>query len=172
MKDKKQKPAKSLDLEQGAEAINEEEIATEAEILRLEEELQKARLSEVRAMADYQNLVRRTQEERIKMVKFASRDVIESILQPLDHLFLAQAQLKDKGLDMVAQQFQRSLQEQGLEEIECVGKDFDPATMEVVDKQPVEDQKQVGKVVKVAKRGYTLNGEVIEHAKVVIGTKE
>jgi molecular chaperone GrpE len=164
MKNVKSKPVEPVEV-----AADEEVVTADAEVLRLEEELQKARMSELRAMADYQNLVRRTQDERIKIVKMASRDVIENILQPLDHLFLAQAQLKDKGLDMVAQQFQRSLQEQGLEEIDCVGKEFDPTTMEVVTKEVAEDKKQVNKVIKVVQKGYTLNGEVIRHAKVIIG---
>ena len=135
----------------------------------LQTQLQNARASELRAMADYQNLVRRTQDDRIKMIKFAGLSVVESLLQPLDHLAMAKDQLKDQGLDMVYQQFVQALQNEGLEEIEVLGKEFDPTTMEVVSKEVVANEKQMNKVVKVAQRGYKLNGEVIRHAKVVIG---
>ncbi len=148
---------------------NTEDDTIAADLEQLEQSLQKARESELRAMADYHNLVRRTQDDRLKMVKLAGRSVIESILQPLEHLYLAKEQLNDQGLNMVYQQFTQALEAEGLEEIKCLGKDFDPVTMEVVDKQKVEDQKQVGKVVKVVQRGYRLNGEVIRHARVVIG---
>jgi molecular chaperone GrpE len=141
----------------------------EAELERVQAEVHTAQENERRAIADYKNLMRRTQEDRIKMVKMAGKNIIEAILQPFEHLYLAKEQLKDKGIEMVYQQFQQALQNEGLEEIAVLGKEFDPAVMEVVDKQPVDDKKQIGKVIKVAKRGYTLNGEVIEHAKVIIG---
>jgi molecular chaperone GrpE len=82
----------------------------------------------------------------------------------LDHLVLAAVQLKDKGLDMVVNELQMTLREQGLEEIQVMGKAFDVATMEVVEKQ-----NKAEKVTAVVSRGYRLNGEVIRHAKVVLG---
>src|SRR5260221_383416 len=85
----------------------------EQELEDLKKEVEYARESERRAVADYQNLHRRTQEDRVKMVKMAARNVVESILQPLEHLYLAKEQLKDKGLDMVYQQFQMALQNEG-----------------------------------------------------------
>lgn len=141
----------------------------EAQVTELQDQLVRAQENERRAVADYQNLMRRTQEERIKIAKLAARDVVESILQPLEHLYLAKEQLKDRGLDMVYQQFQQALRNEGLEEIEVIGQEFDPHTMEVVDKKPVSDQQHINKVIQVTQRGYRLNGEVIRHAKVVIG---
>jgi molecular chaperone GrpE len=146
-----------------------EKAPAASEVEKLQTEVVKAQENERRAIADYQNLLRRTHEDRAKMIKMAGRSVIEAMLQPLEHLYLAKEQLKDKGVEMVYQQFVRALQDEGVEEIECLGKDFDSTVMEVVDKQPVDDKKQVGEVIKIAKRGYRLNGEVIDHAKVVIG---
>lgn len=162
-------------LEDQTEDLVEEEVREDAgevleqRIAELEIQLQAARDRELRATADYQNLTRRTFEDRNKMAKLASREVIESVLQPLDHLLLAKNQLKDKGLDMVYQQFMRVLEDQGLEEIEVLGKKFDLETMEVVDKVEAEDKKDIERVMKVTQPGYRLNGEVIRHAKVVVG---
>lgn len=156
--DTKKKPAEEEVVEDGDEQLSE-----------LEEQLQKARASELRAMADYQNLVRRTQEDRVKMMKFAVLSAVEGLLEPIDNLYLAKEQLKDKGLEMVYQQFMRALQNEGAEEIEVMGKEFDPSTMEVVSTEKVDNAKQDKKVIKVAQRGYRLNGEVIRHAKVTIG---
>ncbi len=144
-------------------------VAQTDEVAKLQEQLAQAQESERRAIADYKNLVRRTQEDRVKMAKLAALSVIESILQPLEHLYLAQEQLKDKGLQMVYQQFIEALRSEGVEEIDVMGKEFDPHAMEVVEKQAVDDEKQVGKIVKVLSRGYRLNNEVIRHAKVVVG---
>ena len=92
----------------------------------IQAEVTQARENELRAIADYKNLMRRTQEDRLKMITLAGRSVIEKFLQPLEHLYLAKEQLKDQGLNMVYQQFQQALRGEGLEEIECLGKEFDP----------------------------------------------
>lgn len=134
------------------------------QIKELQAQVQAAEDREKRALADYQNLVRRTQEDRGRLAKMASLDFATSLLQPLDHLSLAAAELKDRGLDMVVQQFWKTLQEQGLEELNVLGQEFDPTLMEVVEKQGE------GKtVLKIIKKGYRLNGEVIQVAQVVIG---
>jgi len=148
-----------------------EEIETDevSEIEKLHLEVEQAHENELRAIADYKNLMRRTQEERLRSMKMAGRDVIEKILEPVEYLRLAKEQLKDKGLDMVYERFVHVLESEGVKEIVCSGKDFDSNTMEVVDKQESEDKKKVGKVIKVTRSGYTLNGDVIQHAKVVIG---
>ncbi len=135
-----------------------------AKVAELEEQLAQAKTAELRAHADYQNLRRRTEEERIKIVKFASRELAAALLQPLDHLDLAVAHLKDKGLEMTVQHLWQTLKDHGLTTMEVVGQPFDPLTMEVVDK---EGEGEV--VTKEVKKGYLLNGEVIQHAKVIVG---
>ena len=118
---------------------------------------------EKRILADYQNLQRRSQEERLAFIKMANKDLFEALLQPLGHLSLAAASLKDRGLDMVIEQFWKELQNFGLAEIEVLGKEFDLKTMEVVDKKGDGE-----KVVEVVRKGFTLNGEVIQHAQVIL----
>jgi molecular chaperone GrpE len=150
---------------------DQESDRLQAELAQAQEFLQKARESELRAMADYHNLVRRTQEERVKMAKLAALTFIEKLLQPMDHLFLAKEQLKDPGLNMVYQQFVDALGEEGLEVFDPMGQKFDVNSMEVVSKEKIKDEKQVDMVVKVMSRGYKLHGEVIQHAKVIVGEK-
>jgi molecular chaperone GrpE len=134
------------------------------ELATIQQELTQAQEREKRALADYQNLVRRNQEERLKLLKLANRELIEALLQPIGHLTMAAQQINDRGLDMVVQDFWKVLEEVGVEEINPEGEKFDLETMEVVDK---EGKGEV--VTKVVKRGYKLNGEVIQHAKVIVG---
>jgi molecular chaperone GrpE len=154
----------------------EESSEVETVIEELRDQLQKAQdaqrkaeESERRSLADYQNVVRRSQEDRLRTVKLAGRDMVMAVLLPLDHLHLAKEQLKDRGLDMVYQQFQQALQSQGVQEIDALGQPFDEHKMEVIDKREVHDPVQNNVVVGVTQRGYTMNGDVIRHAKVVIG---
>lgn len=142
----------------------QEEISLEEQVLLLNTQLQAANEREKRVLADYQNLQRRSQQERLAYIKFANREFCQGLLEPLEHLSLAAATLQDKGLNMVVEQFFKKLQEMGVETIDPQGKKFDVATMEVV------QQKGDGEVVQeVLRKGYTLHGEVIQHAQVILG---
>ena len=76
---------------------------------------------------------------------------------------MAAQQIDDQGLNMVTGQLKRVLEDAGLEEIEVMGKKFDVDFMEAVEKGEKGD-----KVIKIVRKGYLLNGEVIQHAKVVL----
>ncbi len=132
------------------------------------EQLDRLKEQLLRSQADYQNLVRRGQEDRARFAKLATQDLVEALLQPLDHLEMAASQLSDPGLDMVVHQFQQVLNQFGVEEIECLGEEFDPIFMEVVENKAA-DSSQQAVVKKVVSKGYKLNGVVIRHAKVVVG---
>ena len=121
-----------------------------------------------RAIADYQNLQRRTQEEKINWIKSASKDLILKMLPVLDTLILANKHLQDKGLDLSIDQFLKVLKEEGVEKIETIGKDFDPNLMEAITTQVGED----GKVLEEIRAGYRLYDQVLRTAQVVVGKKE
>jgi molecular chaperone GrpE len=134
------------------------------QIRDLEQQLQQCQEREKRALADYQNLLRRQRQDRLQLIKMTNKDLLLALLQPFDYLQKSAGQLNDQGLDMALGQLQQALSEEGLEEIEVIGKKFDLATMEVVDKRGDGD-----KVVEAISKAYRLNGEVLVHAKVVIG---
>jgi len=127
-------------------------------------QLAAAQEKEKRALADYQNLIRRQQQDRAKLIQLANRDLIESLLPSLENLETAAAQLKDNGLELVLSQIKQVLAEFGVEEIEALGKEFDVELMEAV-----ESKGEGQTVKKVLRKGYKLNGLVIQHAKVVLG---
>ena len=138
--------------------------ALENQVQQLQQQLIAVQERERRAIADYQNMMRRNQEEKMRFIQLANVELMGALLQPLDHLSLAATQLKDKGLDMVVAQFWTALKDLGLEEIAVLDKPFDLGTMEVVEKTG-----KAAKVVQVTSRGYKLHGVVIRHAKVVLG---
>jgi molecular chaperone GrpE len=130
-------------------------------------QLERAQDKERRALADYQNLVRRTQADSARFAKFATRELVAQLVQPLEHLKLASEQVKDPGLEMVLTQLWQVLEHNGVTVIDPLGKEFSVDTMEAVE--------QVGEgtqVTQVVSRGYLLNGEVLQHAKVIVGTKK
>lgn len=131
-----------------------------------------------RAVADYQNLEKRVAEGRSELNNWATTDLIQKILPSLDHLEtvteLGRDTLADKdetkewfrGVELAVNQLRGALRDAGLEEIAADGQ-FDPLLHEAVDTVEGEDNK----IVKVAQRGYMLNGKVIRPAKVVVGQK-
>lgn len=168
--DKQQSHAQQDDF--SAEELQAKVEELETALQAAQDALIQAQEGERRALADYQNVVRRSQEEKIKIMKLAGRDVVSALLLPLDHLNLAKEQLKDQGLNMIHQQFLQALQSQGVQEVEALGHPFDEAKMEVIDKRPVNDPVQHNIVIAVTQRGYIMNGEVIRYAKVVVGVPE
>jgi molecular chaperone GrpE (heat shock protein) len=138
----------------------------QSKLNQLREQLKTAQESERRALADYQNLVRRNQEERALFIKFASKDVVSSLIEPLTHLDLASQQLNDQGLSMVVSQLWLKLEELGLEKVDVLGKKFDVSMMEASDTKGKGNQ-----VVAVHRPAFLFNGEVVQHARVVVGDK-
>lgn len=148
------------------EEIVVEDTAQEVEVdqvAQLQNELAQAEQKYQRALADYQNLVRRNREESVRKAKLATKDFVTNLVVPLNHLALAAQQLKDPGLDMVVSQLWQTLNQEGLEQVECLGKPFDAEMMEVV-----EITKAGKKVTKVLSPCYQLNGEIIQFAKVIL----
>jgi len=148
----------------------------------LQQELEQMRAQYARALADYQNLERRSREDRAELHRSALAGVVLSLLPVLDDLQRAieaadnaaagadavgEASWLD-GVRLVAQKFGQTLQQMGLEEIHALGQPFDPNKHEAVGGAPGPD----GQVVHLLRRGYTLKGQVVRPAMVMVGNGE
>lgn len=134
------------------------------------DEENKSDLSEkyLRALADYQNLQKQTETWREEFVKFANTGLIKKLLEILDDLEKAQEHLQDGGLKIIIGKLQNILQEEGLEELELEGKEFDPSLAEVVSTEVGEKENTI---VKVLQKGYRLKNKVIRPGKVIVWAK-
>ena len=122
-----------------------------------------------RALADYQNLERRVEEERRLVGQLSSAILVERFLPVLDNLETAQSHLKDQGLEMVLKQFRDVLTQEGVSEIPSVGSHFDPHFHEAT--EVIQGEKD-NLVVKVIKKGYKINDKVIRPAQVVVSRQK
>lgn len=118
-----------------------------------------------RALADYQNLEKRYEKEKSDFVQFSNANLILRLLVTLAHLEKAAAIFKDNGVNLIVNEFKKVLLDEGLEEIECLGKDFDPNLMEAVD---LVKGGQKDKVAEVANKGYLLKGKLLLPVKVKV----
>lgn len=119
-----------------------------------------------RALADYQNLLRRTKENESLIIKTANAALIEKLLVTIDHLLLAENSLKDPGLRMIIDSFLQTLESEGLKQIKTDHQEFDPYTMDCVDIVPGEKDK----VISTLSQGYLLYDKVLRPAKVKVGS--
>lgn len=118
-----------------------------------------------RALADYQNLEKRVEEERKLLSKLSASLLIEKLLPVLDNLEKAQTHLKDEGLEIVIKQFKEILASEGVEEIAAEGEEFNPNYHEAVE---VSEGEKENMVVKVISKGYKIENTVLRPAKVVV----
>ena len=121
-----------------------------------------------RSLADYANLEKRIDTQRQLFVTLATTAVVIKMVEALDDFNLTYSHLKDAGLKMAIDKFISALKSEGVEEIDPIGEDFDPLTMECVQTSAGEDNK----VITVHKLGYKLNSQVIRPAQVVVGKSD
>ena len=129
----------------------------------------------LRALADYQNLLKQTAKEKMEFAIYANEQMLKEILPVYDHLKLAiehhNGESTDdwlKGVEHVVKQFKDALVKVGVEEIKVKEEKFDHNLMEAIGSEETEDKSLDGKVAKQVKAGYRLNGKVIEAAKVIV----
>lgn len=124
----------------------------------------------LRALADYQNLMKQAARERQEFVKYAVGEFLQDLLPVYDHLKLSLFGLNVAesespwviGVRHVLKQFKEVLNDKGVEEIKTVGEKFNHDTMEAV-----SGEGEI--VIQETSPGYKLNGRVIRPAKVIVG---
>ncbi len=126
-----------------------------------------------RAVADFQNFKRRTEEERANSARLANLSFVLNILPVVDDLERALASLDVKlaglqwveGIRAIQRKFENALQASGVQEIAADGEDFDPTRHEAIG----QDIGEEGKVVRVLQKGYMMGDRVIRPAMVMVG---
>jgi molecular chaperone GrpE len=121
-----------------------------------------------RALADYRNLQKRTEEEKESLVSFISGMLLKRVLPVLDNLEMLEKHVDDQGLKLITKDFRQVLTEEGVTEIEAAGKDYDAETMEAIEMVPGEKNK----IVEVLNKGYMLKNKLLRPARVKVGSEE
>jgi len=167
--DKIKKPEEKIKEDIQPEVSSTEENIQEcAQCAELKKQVEENKSKYLRAMADYQNLERRVQDQRVEWTKIANKNVILKLLTFLDDLERAEAFVKDVNLAHVKDSFDKMLKNEGLEELDVINKVYDPYTAEVIDMKEGEED---GMVLSVLRKGYTYNGQLLRIAQVTVSKK-
>lgn len=117
----------------------------------------------LRALADYQNLVKRVEKERQDFVHYANERLIDKLLVVLDDLTRAKETIKDHGIELIHKNLMQMLEDEGIEIIRIKPDDtFDPAHMECI-----EAEEGGTKLVEL-RPGYRLKGKLLRPTRVKV----
>jgi molecular chaperone GrpE len=145
-------------------------------IRALEDQLAQAKSETLRAIADFQNLQRRTAEHEPRLRMNAAGGVVRQVIPVLDHFDPALAQDPSRmtvaaaldGLRIVRGELIKALERSGVELIQPkVGDAFDPHRAEAIMQQPA-DGVASGHVSMLLQPGYLLGETVLRPAKVAV----
>lgn len=139
------------------------------QVARAEEYFQRL----ARLQADFENYRRRTAREREELVKFATEQLIVSLLPVVDNFERALASGREnpdkllEGVEMIYHQLFDLLAAEGLAPVPAAGEKFDPARHEAVSQ--VESSEHVDNIIlEEFRRGYYLKDKVIRPAMVKV----
>lgn len=157
----------------------QEELSVEQLQQQLAEEQKKSAANYdnfVRARADYENLKRRTEAERIKLNSEIREKVLVKILPVVDDFERALQNVPENlkgeawlnGVNMIEKKLKAFLDQENVSEIPAEGQDFDPRFHDAVHR----DEESAGDkdvVQAVYQKGYKLGDKVIRPAVVKVG---
>lgn len=130
-----------------------------------------------RNAAELDNFRKRATREAQETRSFANADLLRSLFPILDNfemgLEAARAESEKSmifmGMNMVHRQITDFLREQGVQEVEALGKAFDPNLHDAVS-QEVKTDVAEGTVLRVTRRGYKLKDRLLRAASVIVSS--
>ena len=127
----------------------------------------------LRMAAEYENYRKRSTREADQKFNDGVSFAVNQIIPILDTLEMAaNAPTTDenykKGVTMTLDKAAKALNALHVEEIEALGKPFDPNFMNAVQQIPAPDGQESGTVITVYQKGYKLGDKIVRHATVVV----
>ena len=130
----------------------------------------------IRLVAEFENVRKRNERERIEFIKYANEGLIAQFLNILDDLERSVEAAKQnhqdytaflKGIEMVMAHVYDMLKRNDVKPMESVGKKFDPHCHEPL-MQVESDEQEDGTVVEEFQKGYLLGDRVVRTSKVKV----
>ena len=175
---KNNKENKENDNEENKNDSDNKENELNKKIEELENQNSELKDKYMRAMAETENIRKRAAKEKIETIKRANKDLLLSLLNFMDNFERAikagennndiQNSEYYKGIELIHKQFIDFIHDNGVEEIECLGEEFNPNLHEALTMVEIPDCEHE-KIVEVYAKGYKLNDELLRTAKVIVG---
>lgn len=158
-----------------ADVSSQEPVDASAEIAALAAERDELKDRVLRAQAEFQNLRKRTERERLEHFEYASMEAVRGLLPVLDDFERAmKTESSDKeyaaGIELIYNRFYETLKKLGLEPIDSLDKPFDPQIHHAVDMVETEDAPD-HTVLDEFQRGYNFKGRLLRPAMVKVAVQ-
>lgn len=134
----------------------------------------------LRALADYENLNKRTKSEKSRIIKQANEKILLKLIELADTFEKAEKELTSPdsitlkkaidGFKAIHKQFSTILKNEGVERINSLGEKFDPNFHEVIFVKP-DSNNEEDIILEEIQVGYMLNSELLRPVKVVVTKK-
>lgn len=133
-----------------------------------------------RERAAFINYKRRTEQERVETVQYASANLLKKLLPIMDDFDRALAAIPEQerknnkwvaGVELIARKLHNLMEQEGVEPIEAQGEPFDPNLHEAVafeDNAEGGNENHVDTVSEVFSKGYKLRDRVLRPAMVKV----
>lgn len=153
-----------------------EEASAEAPELTLEEQLQAAkdeanelRDASLRAIAEQENLRRRTQRDVQNAHKFGAEKILRELVEVADNLeaALASGDSGGEGVKMTLDLLLKTFEKNQVVVVSPEGELFDPELHQAMTMQPT-DEVEANHVLQVIQKGYRLHDRLLRPAMVVV----
>lgn len=152
-----------------------EDLSNEEKIKALEAEVAKYKDIMLRKAAEFENYKRRTETEQLNLLKYAAESLIIKLLPTIDDLERSLSHMSEEtdvqkikdGIQLIYNNFMKTLDEQGVKKIESVGKPFNFEYHEALMQRP-DDSVPPHTVLDELETGYIYKDHVIRYAKVIV----
>lgn len=127
-----------------------------------------------RSRADLDNFRKRATQEKLQAASRGKADLLHALMPILGNMRLAlqhadqDADAVRQGVQMIWQQFEGFMRDQGIEPIATVGETFDPARHEALSTVPATDDHPPDTIVTEVKAGYLFEGRLLSPSQVVV----
>jgi molecular chaperone GrpE len=163
--------------EKEAKPKKKAKLSKSEQITELQYQLAELNDKYLRLFSDFDNYRKRTNKDKLDLIKTSSKEVIEGLLPVLDDFDRGLDALREHqvdedavhGIELIQRRLFNYLKTKGLEPMDSKGKEFDTDYHDAITQTPALSEDLKGKVVDVIEKGYLLNGTIIRHAKVVVG---
>lgn len=139
-----------------------------SEVSELKRQVDEWKGKYMRALADYQNLEKRSQDMVGESRKFAAELILARLIPVVDTFAKVRVHIKDMGFDLAYKELIAVLSEQGVTTESVLGKVFDPHEMECIEVVAGNDNEVVEEVLP----GYKFRGKVLRVAQVKVGKSD
>ncbi len=151
----------------------EEKLKTaETELEKSFEKVKNLNTMYVRLQADFDNYKKRTADQLKNMRGEGIAEAMIKVIPIADVIGNALKMITDEkvaeGVNMINRQLNDTLEAFGVEEIQALGKPFDPTLHNAILRVPSDDPEMSSNVIEVFQKGYRMGDKILRHSVVKV----